>query len=211
MIIQPFTFISGFAGGDFCGGNQGLTVTTSTGSVNTSYQPIYGLYDYSLTLTIFTQSQLGIGQKLLRSIAWDLEGWRSGAPYNNLTNQTIKLAHVTESSVDTGIDVDDILNEYNVSDLTTVYQGAINYANDGSAFAEVVDFDTNFCYNGSSNLMMIAENRYGDWTSSYGRCNGIVGGGGTIAWANDGSFPTNADSTQLNSYDDQTPNTRFGY
>jgi len=29
MIVQPFSFLSGSAGGDFCGGNQGLSVTTS--------------------------------------------------------------------------------------------------------------------------------------------------------------------------------------
>jgi len=211
MIVQPFSFLSGSAGGDSCGGNQGLSVTTSSGSSNVTYSPIYGLFDFGLTYYILTQSQMGSGQKLLRSIAWHLKSF--GSNYTNLPSQVIKLAHIQESSVDTSIGIDDIYTSYNVSNLTTVYSGSINYANDSTAYAEVVDFDTNFCYNGSDNLMVVIENRNGNYLSGYGYTEGTtLSGGGTIAYYEDNLFPGGGNPViQNNSDSDRTPNTKFEY
>ncbi len=211
MIVQPFSFLSASAGGGGCGGNQGLSVTTSSGSSNVTYSPIYGLYDFGLTYYILTQSQMGSGQKLLRSIAWHLKSF--GSNYANLPSQVIKLAHIQESSVDTSIGIDDIYTSYNVSNLTTVYSGSINYANDSSAYAEVVDFDTNFCYNGSDNLMVVIENRNGDYSMGYGYSEGTTSsGGGTIAYYEDDLFPGGGNPVIQNNNDsDTTPNTKFEY
>lgn len=136
------------------------TVSIGGGTSNIYRYPFYGLYDYSHTMFIYTQSELG-SSSTINNLEFQLGGYSTPYTYNNLT---IKLAHTTDNEFGTNIKVD--LTNLNNSDLTTVLSG-YNLTISSNGWVSFT-FTTPFSYDGTSNLLVIIENRDGSWASGYG-------------------------------------------
>tara|TARA_Y100000385_G_C12834257_1_gene525931 strand:+ start:27 stop:710 length:684 start_codon:yes stop_codon:yes gene_type:complete len=168
------------------------TVTGSTqignGTTNNSFNPLYGLYDYSQSWSIFGQSEVG-SAKVITGVAFQLVSWTS--PYV-VNNQILKMAHVSESSFTSSYPPTN-LSDLTVSDLTTVLPSqTIGLVSGWQRF----DFDTNFNFNGTDNLLLVWENRDGSWSSGYGASESESTGSKTNAYAfQDNSYPSGAYST----------------
>ena len=141
--------------------NQNETLTLPEGDSQKWHYPAYGLYDYSHTMYIIRASELGGGNKLISGLEIELAGYGS----YTYENQTIKLAHTTDLEFGSSVKVD-LTNINNVTNLTTVKSG-FNFNATGSGY-KAINFDTDFEYNGTDSLLIIWENRDGDWDSGFG-------------------------------------------
>jgi len=141
---------------------QNLTWSSPTGTSNGNKYPAYGLYDYSHTMYIIRADELNNTSKILHGLEIELAGYTGGYTYNN---QTIKLAHITDNEFGSSVQVN--LSGINgLSNLTTV-KSSYNLTINSSGY-QVIDFDSNFEYNGTDNLLIIWENRDGSYSSGYG-------------------------------------------
>lgn len=185
--------------------NSQSTVSIGTGTSNVYRYPFYGLYDYSHTMFIYTQSEIG-GSKDISSIEFNLGDYSTPYTYNNIT---IKLAHTTDNEFGTNIKVD--LTNLNNSDLTTVLSG-YNLTISSNGWVEFT-FTTNFTYNGTDNLLVIIENRDGSWAANYGYAESVHDNcscsNDYLSWYKhaDGSYPTGY-GTRDQSY---RPNIKINY
>jgi hypothetical protein len=141
---------------------QNLTWVSPYGTGNEERYPAYGLYDYSHSMFIIRASEIGSGSKLLHGLQIEMAGYNGGYTY---TNQTIKLAHTSDLEFGDNVKVD-LTNINNITNLTTVKDN-FNWTVGASGF-QTIDFDTNFEYNGSDSLLIIWENRDGNWNSGFG-------------------------------------------
>ena len=168
------------------GGGEPADAQIGTGTNRQYYTPINGYYDYSQYGAILKASQLtAIAGKQLTGIEFRFQSWTPGYTVNN---QTIKLGHIAESKWGNTTYVEiDYLN-YTVSDMTTVKSNFnLTITNDWLRF----DFDSNFTYNGTSNLLINWENRDGSWSSGYGGSWHTSSSDLQIAkWKLDNSYPT---------------------
>ena len=199
------------AGAGGCTPIQGSTFNAASGTSNLSYAPVYGLYDYGMSMFLIDQSELGSGEKQLTSISFQASGFGSNYTVNN---QRIQLAHTTATNLTTSIQITgagDLSNPatftgVNFSDLQEVKTPFTWVINSGWI---TVTFDSTFCYNGVDNLLIIWENRDGTWQSGYGWWESWFSNSNTETWYKyvDNSFPTGFGTTDV-SY---RPNIRLGY
>ena len=189
---------------------QGLTISTQSGTSNLNKAPAYGLYDYGISMFLINASEFGSGEKLLTSIAYEAGGY-SNYTYNN---QRVLVAHTTATDLTTSIQVTNAGNlstpatftGVNFSNLTEVKELFNWTVNSGW---NTIDFDNNFIYDGTSNILIIHENRDGSWQSGYGWWESWFNNSNTETWYKfvDNSFPTGFGTTDV-SY---RPNMRLGY
>ena len=190
---------------------QGLTFSANTGTSNLSEAPVYGLYDFGMSMFLINQSEFGSGEKQLKSISFEAAGFT--APYT-VNNQRIQLAHTTATDLTTSIQITSAgdlttpatFTGVNNSDLQEVKSPFTWIINNGWI---TVTFDNNFCYNGTDNLLIIWENRDGSWMSGYGWWESWFSNTNTETWYKfqDTTFPTGFGTTNV-SY---RPNIRLGY
>ena len=156
IIINPYLSNSGG-----CVNVQGLNLQVGTGTTNIFQYPAYGLFDFSWTSMIWNAAEMA-GTKQITGIEIEIGGYTVPYTYNN---QTIKLAHLAPAT--TQFDANPAINwsDMPVSDVTVVKSFNWTISTNGWL---VINFDTNFCYNGTSNLILGWENRDGSWTSGYG-------------------------------------------
>ena len=188
--------------GTGCTSVQSLDVTSNTGTSNILRYPAYGLYDFSHSMFIVQQSEIGSGEKQMESIQIEVGGYTTPHSYNN---QTIKLAHTSDVEFGASVQVD--LSGITYTDLTTV-KNSFTWTISTSGWLTIT-FDDNFCYNGTDNLLVIWENRDGSWQSGYGRSECWFDNTNYLSWFKyqDNSYPTGF-GTRDQSY---RPNFRFGY
>jgi hypothetical protein len=160
LLLQGITGQLFTGGGGGCAPIVGTTWNSTVGTTNNDFVPFYGLYDYSQSMTIYRQSDIGAGEKQINSIAFQLKGFSSGYTVND---QRIKLAHITDSQFGTNVK-SDLTGIAGLADLTECKVQNVTVVNGWITFT----FDTNFCYNGVDNLMIVWENRDGTWASGYG-------------------------------------------
>lgn len=194
-----------------CAPIQSLTFNANSGTSNLSNAPVYGLYDYGMSMFLIDQSEFGSGEKQLTSISFEAAGFT--APYT-VNNQRIQLAHTTATNLTTSIQITNggsvstpaTFNGVNFSDLQEVKAPFTWAINNGWI---TVTFDSTFCYNGVDNLLIVWENRDGTWMSGYGWWESWFSNTNTETWYKyqDNSFPTGYGTTNV-SY---RPNMRFGY
>lgn len=143
-----------------CAAIQGLTTTIGTGTVNDYDFPFDGMWDYSFTAIIILQSELGTA-KQLTSMQFDAGGFST--PYT-VNNQDIYIGHIAESQFPATALID--LSDVTISDYTQVVnsQTLTVSSNDWTE----LNFDTNFCYNGSDNIIVVWWNRDTSWASGNG-------------------------------------------
>ena len=190
---------------------QSLTFNANSGTSNLYNAPVYGLYDYGMSMFLIDQSELGSGEKQLTSISFEAAGFTS--PYT-VNNQRIQLAHTTDTNLTSSIQITNggsvatpaTFTGVNFSDLQEVKTPFTWAISNGWI---TVTFDSTFCYNGVDNLLIIWENRDGTWTSGYGWWESWFSNTNTETWYKyqDTTFPTGYGTTNV-SY---RPNIRLGY
>ncbi len=141
---------------------QNLVWTSPVGTSNVDYYPSYGFFDYSHSMFIIRASELGYGSKLLHGLEIEVKSYSDGYTYGN---QTIKLAHISDLEFGDNVKVD-LTNINGVANVTTV-KNDFDWTISSSGY-QTIDFDSNFEYNGNDSLLIIWENRDGDWDSGFG-------------------------------------------
>lgn len=119
-------------------------------STTNDYLPSYTYYKYSLSQQIYTADEIGKAG-IITSIAF----YNAGAGKNR--NFSLYLKSTTKSSFDS--DNDWIA----VSDADKVYQGNVLMSAGAWTF---VYLDTPFAYDGTSNLVLVADDNSGSWSAS---------------------------------------------
>lgn len=131
---------------------------TGASGANDPRIPYYGSFNYGWTAWILTPTQIGSVAKQISGIGI----WNSGytLPYT-FSNQTIRMAHVAQSNFGgTGTAIN--LSNLTISDLKVVkslHNFTIATGQQNTWYKHT--FDSNFCYNGTSNLLIIWEDRDG--------------------------------------------------
>ena len=121
--------------------------------------PAYGLFDYSQSSMLYLATELeavGISAgNSITALEFQFNSWDSGY---ELDNQTIKMAHVSESSLPNPGSPD--YSSLTVSDTTTVKNEFDFRGFSGITWGQF-DFDTPFVWDGVSNILITWENRDG--------------------------------------------------
>lgn len=179
MIINSYIFDSPSG----CVPVVGTNLQVGTGTTNIFQYPAYGLFDFSWTSMIWNAAEMA-GTKQITGIEIEIGGYTVPYTYNN---QTIKLAHLAPATTTFDFNPAIDWSDMPVSDVTIVKTFNWTISTNGWL---VINFDTPFCYNGTSNLILGWENRDGSWTSGFGYAEStlILSKG---AYANqDMSYPT---------------------
>ena len=195
MIISTHGVLDSIQRGSAVCTPQGLTWTSTTGTANVFYQPAYGLYDYSICMFIILSSELTSGMSCINGIEYEQNGYTT--PYTYF-NQTIRLAHTQSSFFGTAVTVD-LQNLQGVSNDTTV-KANFNYTIANSSW-NAISFDTPFQWNGTDNILVIHENRDGNYNSGYGWGECLNQGAGVNRTAflyQDNSYPSNSQVLSVN-------------
>jgi hypothetical protein len=178
MIINPY-----FSNVGGCANVQGLNLQVGTGTTNIFQYPAYGFFNFSWTSMIWNAAEMA-GAKQITGIEIEIGGYTVPYTYDN---QTIKLAHLAPGTTtfDAFPAVD--WSDMPVSDVSIVK--TFNWTISTSGWL-VINFDTPFCYDGTSNLILGWENRDGSWTSGFGFAEStLITNKGAFA-NNDPAFPT---------------------
>lgn len=186
MIINPYVFQGSLCSTPITNGSSLI----ANGTNNLFEAPAYGLYDYSWSSFIYTAGLIGAPRQI-RGIEVQVSNFTTPYTFNN---QTIKLAHLapatTQFDATPAVDWSDMP----VSDVTIVK--VFNFTITANGFIQIL-FDTNFCYNGTSNLILGWENRDGNWQSGYGWGESIGSTNSGAQKAQDFTYPT-GNGTRLN-------------
>jgi hypothetical protein len=151
---------------------------------DTFLSPINGLNSYSWSANIYKASEISSSRQIT-GIEYNID---EDSKFFN--NQIIKLAHIAEDRFSGSISID--LNELTISDEKTVFSGSFLLSQYGW---NDIDFDENFCYNGTDNLVIIHENRHGFDDVSPPKFEYDSTTYDTTIYASDNSaFPTSIDS-----------------
>ena len=145
-------------------GTYGNTQTTPT-------SPVYGLYDYGWSSTIYYPANIG-SAKTISSISWYVDAFNNGStvPYT-FSNVKIYFAYTTlsEWSSVSNVSGQNRLIGINVpqgiTSWTKVYDGSITFSTKDAW--KYITLDSPFSYNGTSNLVVHVENWDGSWASGY--------------------------------------------
>lgn len=140
---------------------QGLNTDYGTGTINFSYAPFYGLYDFGETANILLQSQVGVG-KQITGLGCFFSGFTT--PYT-FTNVEIWVGHTTNNEFPVGVTVG--YPTMTITNLTQCYSGPFSITTNNAWKTENFNL-SNFCYNGTNNLIVIFKNFDGDWDPGYG-------------------------------------------
>ena len=149
-----------FEGAGGCASIQGVTTQYANGTFNQSQIPFNGFYDFGVSGVIYLQSELGSAKQFTGLQVQT--AYNESSPQTQL-NQKIYIAHCVESQFYSNPMVD--ISDLTISDQVLVYDG--NFFTGTSPDWYGITFDTNFCYNGTSNIVILWENRDGAYTFDY--------------------------------------------
>jgi hypothetical protein len=169
-------------------------VEIGDGDTTTNYIPAYGYYDYSWSNYILTSEQIGDAIDI-NEIQFNV----GNTPANYaMENQQLYMKLTTDTEV--AVAYPDPEN----NDFTLVFSGSVTW--DGGGWQGVI-LDTDFAYDGTSNLQIVWENNDGSYSNSYPNFLKTDTGINTAAYKYaDGTFPI-IDGSSATYY----PNTRLGY
>jgi hypothetical protein len=136
-----------------------------TGTTRVDQYPLYGLDNYGETASIYTAANLNAlaaGSKQIRGIGYYFRGFT--VPYT-FSNVEVWLAHTSNAEFPVGTTVG--YSGMNITNLTKcdVASWTISVNN---TFQFRIFNTSNFCYNGTDNLLVIMKNYDGAWASGYG-------------------------------------------
>lgn len=178
MIINPYVYKN-----PVCVPTTGGTSLIANGTTNLFDAPAYGFYDYSWSSFIYPVSLISTPRQIT---GIQIEVGFFSTPYT-FNNQTIKMAHLAigTTTFDSAPAVD--WSDMPVTDVTIVK--SFNWTILANGIIDI-NFDTNFCYNGTSNLILGWENRDGSWAVGYGYGKTIGSSNSGAIKSQDGSYPT---------------------
>ena len=154
---------------DGCATVTGNDYTGSwNGSSNDTKMPYAYYWKYSVSCQIMTAAELG-SAKQITGIETQIAYQGSSGHFDR--DHFIYLMHTTDSSLINASDVN--LTGVNVSDRTLVWSGDVytppsssgQWTGDVYSYQGPLVLDTNFCYNGTDNLIILWEKRWGSYTS----------------------------------------------
>lgn len=135
--------------------------------------PMYGLYDYSWSSSIYYSSDIGTA-KNIASLSWYVDEYQSGysqtGPYT-FSNVKIYFAYTTlngwgNTNNVSGLNrLTGVNSAQGITSWTKVYDGSITFNTVNSW--KTITLTTPFSYNGTSNLIVHVENNDGSWASGY--------------------------------------------
>src|SRR5574344_2100478 len=136
---------------------DGATIaSTGSGTATTNFAPCYTYYHYSLSEVIIDSAEMAtIGGEVT---AFEFEALGSDAG-TFMDSCFVYLANTTKSVFNSS---SDFVNAD--STFTRVYAGSLNYTTGWNTFS----FDTNFTWDGHSNVIMIIDRNDGDYESPDG-------------------------------------------
>jgi hypothetical protein len=140
-----------------------LSYNSLVGVTNYNNAPIYGLYNYSFYAAIIYIEELqalATQPEAFTGLEFQVSGYSTG--YTK-ANQVLKMAHIQQTQFISTAQAD--LTNITHTDLTTVKN---NYSQTFVNGWNAVNFDTNFEWNGVDSILVIFENRSGQWNSGYG-------------------------------------------
>ena len=157
--------------------------------------PVYGYYDYSWSRVVYQQSELQTAATF-NKISYQYGNETSGY---TMPNQSIWMKHTTDENITDASYLDPESNGF-----TKVFDGEITFTGSAGDWVEIEFNIADFEYNGGDNLIVVWENRDGDWASGYPRWKYRTATDRAVYKYADGSFPTTNGNIQ-----DILPNTRF--
>jgi hypothetical protein len=191
MYESLIPFFRPLAGG--CASVLGTSTQIGSGTTTDTSVPIYGLYDNSVFAGIWLNTEFSTGKKQLTGLEFELGGYTTPYPYNNVK---IYLAEVVQSTFDSDPAVDG--SDMTLTNETLVFDGNISISTNGW---KSIDFNvSNFCYDPDTGKHLYArvENRDGNWQSGFGHGKYAVSISRAMFKATDSAFPT-GNGTRTNS------------
>lgn len=188
FIINPYFFGNGIT----CAPITNTTTQYGTGTSIKYEYPCYPLFNYSQSASIYLQTQLGAAKQFT-----GCQIYQAGfsVPFTQNNNE-IWMAHITQAAFDQYPAVD--FSDLTVTNLTKV-KNSFNHTVTANGVFYDFNFDTNFCYNGTSNLLFIWKSYDGSGvTSGYGYTRTTSATNRGMQAAYDPSFPI-GDGTRTNS------------
>ena len=158
-----------------CASQTCVTISDGTygNAQTTPLTPMYGLYDYSWSSSIYNAADIGAA-KTISSLAWYVDGFQSGysqtGPYT-FNNVQIYFAYTTLSGWASTSNVSGVnrLTGINaaqgITSWTKVYDGSITF--NASDVYKTITLTSPFSYNGTSNLIVHVDNNDGSYASGY--------------------------------------------
>jgi len=158
-------FLQGITGqlfsiGGSCTPVQSLSLQIGAGTTTSTNIPCYGLFNYSWYAGIWLQSELG-ATKQITGLEFEVTGYSTPYPYNNLE---IWLHQTTDSIFPSSSP------QINLSDMTisnSVNVATVNLSITSNGW-QVINFSTNYCYDGIDNLIVEYRNYDGTWQTGFG-------------------------------------------
>jgi hypothetical protein len=144
----------------------GQTLQIGTGTSLVYYAPNNWNFKWSKSAFIWTAAEIGAAKTINNVQFYN----RSYGSFPTLPNQTLKIGHVAQSSFATSNPPIN-LSDLTITNLTTV-KSNFAYTIPSNNLWWPIMFDTNFVYDGTSNLILIWENNAGDWSSTAGGSDG---------------------------------------
>lgn len=139
----------------------------------TPFVPVYGLYNYSWSSSIYYQSDIGAA-KTITNISWYVDEYQSGysqsGPYT-FSNLKIWFGYTTLSGWTNISNVGGTNRPTStnapqgITSWTKVFDGPVTF-NVSNAWQPII-LDSPFSYNGTSNLIVHVENWDGSWSYGY--------------------------------------------
>jgi len=170
LVLVIFLMVCSFATTQTC-----TTISDGTygNAQTTPLAPIYGLYDYSWSSSIYRAADIGAA-KTIASLAWYVDGFQSGysqtGPYT-FNNVQIYFAYTTLSGWASTTNVSGVnrLTGVNaaqgITSWTKVYDGSITF--NASDAWKTITLTTPFSYDGATNLVVHVDNNDGSYVSGY--------------------------------------------
>ena len=146
---NPFTFLVNSNMELVAHFSEGILIGDG-GSATSDYLPSYSYYNYALSQQIYTSAELG-GAGIINAIAFYNDGEQRTRTYD------FYLIHSNKNSFSSGHDW------VSVTASDKVFSGSVTM---GAGTWTIITLDTPFDYNGTSNLILVADDNSGRYDSS---------------------------------------------
>ena len=133
-----------------------LMIGDTTSTINTAYMPFYTLYDNSISEALYTAAELieaGATAGTITSLSWEAVSVTTNQPQNNIS---IWMANVPDTELTT--------TSHLASNMALVYTGNIGIPPMG--WNEFVFNESNFVWDGTSNVLILCQRNNGQWNGS---------------------------------------------
>lgn len=169
---QGLDLISKSAGCPAVEGTSADTVTATSYDASSGYTHYW---DEAFVAQIYTSAQMGDAKQIDGFALW--QGLQSSTGSNSSTDQRVVMAHCTESEFPSSPLTPDgttplnmtVSNILTLSDEQDCFNGTFNFPSGSNQWSNKITFDTNFCYDGTSNVCILIINADGSYNTNYHR------------------------------------------